>query len=87
MCFSNIAWIYTWAVMRNRELFAWNFRVHVCNFYTGRGISLIVVGLLLRILASYFLVLGNGFNIKEKLFIAIAWLPKATVQVSDIKCM
>lgn len=26
-------------------------------------------------------VTGNGFSIKEKIFIAIAWLPKATVQV------
>ena len=29
-------------------------------------------------------VTGNGFTIKEKIFIAIAWLPKATVQVGGI---
>ena len=62
----------------------WSLVVCPGNFNTGRGISLIVVGLVLRILASYFLVLGNGFNIKEKLFVAIAWLPKATVQVNYV---
>ena len=49
---------------------------------TGQGIVLIVSGLVLRVVVSFLAVLGNGFNLKEMLFVAIAWLPKATVQVS-----
>ena len=47
----------------------------------GQGIVLIVVGLVLRVIVSFLVVLGNGFTIKEMLLVAVAWLPKATVQV------
>ena len=50
-------------------------------FAVGRGIVLIVVGLVLRVIVSFLVVLGNGFTIKEMLLVAVAWLPKATVQV------
>jgi hypothetical protein len=33
-------------------------------------------------IASFLVVLGAGFNLKEKLFIPFAWLPKATVQAA-----
>ena len=42
------------------------------------------VGLVARLIVSMIAVTGNGFTIKEKVFIAIAWLPKATVQVGGI---
>lgn len=42
---------------------------------------LIVIGLVLRLIVSFLVVLGNGFTIKEMLLVAVAWLPKATVQV------
>lgn len=48
----------------------------------GQGVLLIMVGLTLRVAASFFVVLGNGFTLRERILIAIAWLPKATVQVS-----
>lgn len=41
----------------------------------------ISLGLLLRLIVTFLLVHYAGFNLKEKLFIAVAWLPKATVQV------
>lgn len=41
----------------------------------------ITIGLLIRLLATFLLVHLGGFNLKEKLFIAVAWMPKATVQV------
>ena len=41
-----------------------------------------VIALLVRIAVSYVAVLGQGFSTKEKLFVALSWLPKATVQVS-----
>jgi len=40
-----------------------------------------VIGLVLRVTASFLVVLRNGFTIKEMILIAVAWLPKATVQV------
>ena len=31
---------------------------------------------------TFFVVLGGGLTVKERLFVTLAWLPKATVQVS-----
>lgn len=41
----------------------------------------IIIGLVVRLLVTFLLVHFGGFNLKEKVFIAVAWLPKATVQV------
>ena len=43
---------------------------------------MILSGLVLRVLICYIVVSKNGFNIKEKVLIAAAWIPKATVQVN-----
>ncbi|KAK2899409.1 hypothetical protein Q8A73_012538 [Channa argus] len=48
----------------------------------GLGIACISIGLVIRLLVTFFLVHFGGFNLKEKLFIAVAWLPKATVQAA-----
>lgn len=48
----------------------------------GYGLATLGAGLLLRFIVTYFAVFGNGFSKKEKLFCAIAWLPKATVQAA-----
>ncbi|KAJ8269651.1 hypothetical protein COCON_G00122580 [Conger conger] len=48
----------------------------------GLGLAALSVGLVVRILFTYCMVLFAGFNLKEKLFIALAWLPKATVQAA-----
>lgn len=40
------------------------------------------IGLVLRCFAAFFAVFGTALNLKEKLFIPFAWLPKATVQVN-----
>ena len=47
----------------------------------GRGLATLAVGLVLRIAVTYAVVFGNKLSVKEKLFISLAWLPKATVQV------
>ena len=47
----------------------------------GLGLAVLVIGLVLRIIASFFAVFRLGLNLKEKFFIPLAWLPKATVQV------
>eukprot|EP00112_Aurelia_sp_Birch-Aquarium-sp1_P023460 Seg700.2 transcript_id=Seg700.2/GoldUCD/mRNA.D3Y31 product="Sodium/hydrogen exchanger 9B2" protein_id=Seg700.2/GoldUCD/D3Y31 len=46
----------------------------------GRGLATLAVGLVLRIAVTYAVVFGNKLSVKEKLFISLAWLPKATVQ-------
>ena len=47
----------------------------------GQGVVVILSGLICRVIISTVVVSGNGFTIKERLMIATAWIPKATVQV------
>ena len=39
-------------------------------------------GLTVRMAVTFFVVLGGGLTVRERLFVTLAWLPKATVQVS-----
>lgn len=48
----------------------------------GLGLAVLGLGLSLRLVVSFLAVFGLNFNWKEKFFIPLAWLPKATVQVS-----
>ena len=48
----------------------------------GYGLLVLVVGLSVRVVVSFFCVLGGGLTTKERLFVALAWLPKATVQAA-----
>ncbi|XP_041842141.1 sodium/hydrogen exchanger 9B2 isoform X2 [Melanotaenia boesemani] len=48
----------------------------------GLGMACICTGLVVRLLVTFLLVHAGGFNWKEKVFIAVAWLPKATVQAA-----
>lgn len=47
----------------------------------GLGIASLLIALLVRILFTFVCVLCAGFTMREKIFIALAWMPKATVQV------
>lgn len=47
-----------------------------------RGVLLIVLGLLGRSAGTWLCTLGAGFSWKEKLFVVISYLPKATVQAA-----
>ena len=51
---------------------------------TTLGLSLLVLGLalIIRMGATYLAVMGGDLNWKEKVFMAFAWLPKATVQAA-----
>lgn len=49
----------------------------------GLGMACILIGLVIRLLVTFLLVHYGGFSLKEKLFISVAWLPKATVQVCE----
>jgi NhaP-type Na+/H+ or K+/H+ antiporter len=46
------------------------------------GLATLAVGLLVRLTVTYLVVAGQGFTVKERIFIALAWLPKATVQAA-----
>ncbi|AWP05554.1 Mitochondrial sodium/hydrogen exchanger NHA2 [Scophthalmus maximus] len=48
----------------------------------GLGIATLLIALLVRLLFTYVCVLCAGFNMREKVFIALAWMPKATVQAA-----
>ncbi len=50
--------------------------------YITSGLLILLLGLLVRLIVSYASVLGAGFNRQERLFVALAWLPKATVQAA-----
>ena len=46
------------------------------------GVLVLVIGLSLRVVASFMAVSFGDISLKERFFIALAWLPKATVQAA-----
>jgi len=46
------------------------------------GLIILVCGLLVRLPSAYFSCFGTKLTKKEKLFVAISWIPKATVQAA-----
>lgn len=52
------------------------------NVFSALGLAALLIGLAVRLLFTFVAVLRAGFNFKEKVFIALAWIPKATVQVN-----
>ncbi|KAI4543107.1 hypothetical protein R6Z07F_007493 [Ovis aries] len=48
----------------------------------GLCVATLGIAVLIRISVTYLIVCFAGFNIKEKIFISFAWLPKATVQAA-----
>ena len=50
-------------------------------FIAGRAFALLTVAMVVRLIVTFSVVSGNKLSIKDKIFVAIAWSPKATVQV------
>ncbi|XP_033644443.1 sodium/hydrogen exchanger 9B2-like [Asterias rubens] len=48
----------------------------------GLGIATLFIGLFFRLIATFLAVCRAKMNLKEKIFISLAWLPKATVQAA-----
>ena len=48
----------------------------------GWGTLVLLSGLSSRTIAAYLAVSGGANNSKEKIFVSLAWLPKATVQAA-----
>merc|ERR1712141_621302 len=56
---------------------------HKINLQTlGLSIAVLVVALVIRMIATFGAVSGGNLNRKEKVFMAVAWMPKATVQAA-----
>ena len=51
-------------------------------FSAGLGMATLAIGLVFRMTVSFLTMFRTSLNLKERLFIPFAWLPKATVQVS-----
>jgi len=48
----------------------------------GGGALVLALGLTLRLLASFLAVGCGDLSLRERIFVALAWLPKATVQAA-----
>ena len=48
----------------------------------GWGVVVLCCGLMVRMVVSYVAVMMGDLNMKERMFVALAWLPKATVQAA-----
>ena len=58
------------------------YKISLFGIFPGLGIAVLAIGLVVRIIVSFCVVFGSGLTIKEQIFVALAWFPKATVQVS-----
>ncbi len=50
--------------------------------YVRGGLVILAIGLTVRLLVTYFSASSSHFTTHERLFIAVAWIPKATVQAA-----
>ena len=48
----------------------------------GKSLVIIAVGLIFRWFATFFATAEKKYTIKERMFMAFAWMPKATVQAA-----
>ena len=48
----------------------------------GLGVAVLCIGLVVRLVVSQLAVLGGDLNLQERIFVSLAWLPKATVQAA-----
>lgn len=51
----------------------------------GIGVGILLFGIVMRILATVLVGIGSKLNLKEKLFVSLCWMSKATVQVCFFK--
>ena len=49
--------------------------------FVGSGIVVVLISTTIRLFATFLAVFRTSLNMKERMFIAFAWIPKAYVQV------
>jgi NhaP-type Na+/H+ or K+/H+ antiporter len=59
-----------------------NLSIHLTLDYLFFTVTLLLFGLVFRAITTFISLLGTNLNDKEKLFVAFAYLPKATVQAA-----
>lgn len=78
--------LYTWALLAQPLLFGViGSQIDVSYFkgsFLWRGVIIIPVAALARCLVTVGATIGTVLNARERLFLALAWLPKATVQAA-----
>uniref|UniRef100_A0A914P4Y3 Cation/H+ exchanger domain-containing protein n=1 Tax=Panagrolaimus davidi TaxID=227884 RepID=A0A914P4Y3_9BILA len=47
-----------------------------------QSLAVLIIGLVVRCIVAALAVTGTNLNLREKIFVAISWLPKATVQAA-----
>ena len=57
----------------------------LCHLFSGKAFGLLAIAMVIRLIVTFLVVSGNNLSIKDKLFVAIAWSPKATVQVNRVQ--
>lgn len=58
-----------------------SFFIFILAVFSGKAFGLLTVAMVIRVIVTFLVVSRNSFSVREKIFIAIAWSPKATVQV------
>jgi NhaP-type Na+/H+ or K+/H+ antiporter len=48
----------------------------------GKSVLIVVCGVALRVLVTFFTMMGGGYSVRERVFFSVAWTPKATVQAA-----
>lgn len=56
---------------------------HITLMEFGLIVGCIMAALILRLLAAFLVALASDLSVKESLFIAITWIPKAIVEVGN----
>lgn len=56
--------------------------IEVGKNYIGTALIIISIGLILRGLGTYISLLGSQLNLRERLFVVVSYIPKATVQAA-----
>ncbi|XP_052237809.1 sodium/hydrogen exchanger 9B2-like [Dreissena polymorpha] len=75
----------TWMIVQHFLFGLIGAAVNIANIKSetaGLGIATLAIGLVARSLVSITVTTGNGFNWKERVFVTLTWLAKATVQAA-----
>nr|CAD7429438.1 unnamed protein product [Timema monikensis] len=79
----NFALIWTFFQPILFSLIGTEINIFVLEVHTvGLGLVCLMLALLVKMLLSIMAAMGGGFSWKEKLFVSMAWFPKATVQAA-----
>nr|CAD7578322.1 unnamed protein product [Timema californicum] len=79
----NFALIWTFFQPILFSLIGTEINIFVLEGHTvGLGLVCLMLALLIKMLLSIMAAMGGGFSWKEKLFVSMAWFPKATVQAA-----